>query len=67
MKEKNIRQLFPLSEQSDHFREFEELRQAATRFAIAVEEVCPVGADRSAAIRKIREAFWTAKAAIETE
>lgn len=41
-----------------------ELREAARQFAHVVNRCCPDGADKSAAIRKIREAVMTANAAI---
>jgi hypothetical protein len=41
-----------------------ELREAARQFAHVVNRCCPDGADKSAAIRKIREAVLTANAAI---
>jgi hypothetical protein len=43
---------------------FGELREAAREFAHVVNRCCPDGADKSAAIRKIREAVMTANAAI---
>ncbi len=41
-----------------------EIRQAALDFAEVIEEFVPDGADKSAAIRKIREAVMTANAGI---
>ena len=43
---------------------YKELRKQGLRFARAIMENCPPGADRSAAIRKVREAVMTANAAI---
>lgn len=40
------------------------IREAARNFAQAIETHCPVGADASAAHRKVREAMMTANAAI---
>jgi hypothetical protein len=43
---------------------YHELREAALRFAEKIEELVPDGADKAAAIRKVREAVMTANAAI---
>ncbi len=40
------------------------LRQVAKDFAMVILANCPPGADRSAAIRKVRDAVMTANAAI---
>ena len=40
------------------------IRLHATAFAYAILEVCPACADRSAALRKVREAAMTANAAV---
>ena len=40
------------------------LRAAAKQFAGVLFEICPPSADRSAAIRKLREAVMTANASI---
>lgn len=44
-----------------------DLREAAKTFAKAIDLYCPDGADKSAAIRKVREAVMTANAAIACE
>jgi hypothetical protein len=41
-----------------------EIREAAKAFAAVVVGCCPASADKTAAIRKIREAMMTANAAI---
>jgi len=38
----------------------QEVRLAARQFALAILENTPPSADQSAAIRKVREAFWSA-------
>lgn len=43
---------------------FQAINQAAKNFAEVVLQNCPAGADRSAAIRQIRDARMTANAAI---
>lgn len=43
---------------------YEKIRQAAKAFAEVVLELTPPSADQTAAIRKIREAVFTANAAI---
>ena len=45
---------------------YERLRAAALVFARAIEESVPAGPDRTAAIRKVREAVMTANAGIAT-
>jgi hypothetical protein len=40
------------------------LREAATQFAGVINEMCPESADKTAAVRKVREALFTANAAI---
>ena len=50
--------------EQDQIANFREIRKAAVSFATAVVENCPNCADRTAAIRKIREAMMTANAAI---
>jgi hypothetical protein len=46
---------------------YEELRAAARTFAEAIVRLTPVGADQTAAVRKVREAVMTANAAIALE
>jgi len=43
---------------------YEKLRSAAKSFAMAINDLCPESADKTAAIRKVREATMTANAAI---
>jgi hypothetical protein len=43
---------------------YEELRAAAKTFAEAIIRLTPPGADQTAAIRKVREATFTANSAI---
>lgn len=43
---------------------YEALRESAKHFAMMIWKSCPFGADRTAAIRKVREAVMTANAAI---
>jgi hypothetical protein len=43
---------------------YEALRSAARNFAEAMIANCPPSADRSAAVRKVREALMTANASI---
>jgi hypothetical protein len=43
---------------------YEELRPAAKEFARVIMALCPPCADRSAALRKLREAVMTANASI---
>lgn len=46
---------------------YERLRSAARVLAAAIADECPAGADRDAAVRKLREAVMTANAAIACE
>jgi len=48
----------------DQTPKYNELREAAKAFALTIERCCPACADRSAAIRLVREAVMTANAAI---
>lgn len=48
----------------DQVARYELLRHSAQIFAAQIIRHCPAGADRSAAIRKVREAVMTANAAI---
>jgi hypothetical protein len=52
---------------SNKDRQFSKLRDHAFEFIVAIEEECPPSADRSSAIRKVREAFFTACASITIE
>ena len=49
---------------SDDQVAYEKLRSAAKSFAMAINDLCPESADKTAAIRKVREATMTANAAI---
>lgn len=51
----------------DMTAKFLPLRDAIVSAAIAINELCPPGADRTAAIRKLKEAHMTANAAIVLE
>ena len=46
---------------------YEKLRSSARDFALAIIELTPPSADQTAAVRKVREAVWTANAAIACE
>lgn len=46
---------------------YEELRAAAMTLAETIVRLTPVGADQTAAVRKVREAVMTANAAIALE
>lgn len=43
-----------------------EIRKAAAELARVIDRHCPAGPDRSAAVRKVREAVMTANASIAT-
>ena len=43
---------------------YEKLRNAAKSFATAINEICPESADKTTAIRKVREAVMTANASV---
>ncbi len=43
---------------------YEEIREAALAFAKVIDRCAPASADKSAAIRKVREAVMTANASI---
>ena len=49
---------------SDDLVAYEKLRNAGKDFANAINELCPDSADKTAAIRKVREAVMTANASI---
>jgi hypothetical protein len=48
----------------DQLPKYQALREAALTFAEVIETTVPDGADKSAAIRHVREAVMTANAAI---
>lgn len=50
--------------QGDQLERYEKLRTAAKGFAMAINDLAPDSADKTAAIRKVREAVMTANAAI---
>lgn len=50
--------------QSDQLLAFQKLRESALTFANSINELVPDCADKTAAIRKVREAVMTANAAI---
>jgi hypothetical protein len=45
---------------------YSRIRAAAKVLARVIDECCPAGPDRSAAVRKVREAVMTANASIAT-
>lgn len=49
---------------SDDLVAYDKLRNAAKNFAKAINELCPESADKTAAIRKVREAVMTANASV---
>lgn len=49
---------------SDDLVAYDKLRSSAKAFASAINEICPESADKTAAIRKVREAVMTANASI---
>lgn len=49
---------------SDQTRTYEKLREAGKQFATTINDLCPESADKTAAIRKVREAVMTANASI---
>lgn len=51
----------------DQPRRYEEVRSAAKVLAQVIDLCCPDGADKTAAIRKVREAMMTANASIALE
>jgi len=48
----------------DQAQRYERIRAAGGEFARLLVELCPCSADRTAAIRKIREAVYSANASI---
>ena len=50
--------------ESDQLEKYARLRDAAHIFAEVINESCPESADKTAAIRKVREAVMTANASI---
>lgn len=48
----------------DTMQRYETIRDAAKHLALVIWKNCPYGADRTAAIRKLRETVMTANAAI---
>jgi len=53
----------PTPEQTESYQR---IRAAALALANVIDRECPAGADRTAAVRKIREAVMTANASIAT-
>jgi hypothetical protein len=49
---------------SDDLVAYERLRNSAKEFAKAINDLCPESADKTTAIRKVREATMTANASI---
>jgi hypothetical protein len=66
--DKQLRRLFTYhAPKEDQPERYAAIRQSAYEFAQVVMECCPNSADRSAALRKIREAMFTSNAAIALE
>ena len=49
---------------SDDLVTYDKLRSSARDFAKAINDLCPESADKTAAIRKVREAVMTANASV---
>jgi hypothetical protein len=49
---------------SDDLTTYEKLRSSGREFAKAINDLCPESADKTAAIRKVREAVMTANASV---
>ena len=63
-----INHWFTVHPPTDKQREsYELVREAGKALANTINRYCPDGADKSAAIRKVREAVMTANAAIACE
>lgn len=68
MDAEHIEKLFTYhSPKGDQPERYGKLREAAKVFAHAINDNCPDSADKTAAIRKVREAVMTANAAIALE
>lgn len=50
--------------EGDDLKKFKAIRDAGMELAIAINDNCPDSADKTAAIRKVREATMTANASI---
>ena len=67
-READIRDLFRYHAPSPEMTyKFEIVRAAIEAAALAIDAECPPGADRTAAIRKLKEAHMTANASIVLE
>lgn len=68
MKEKDIEEFFtyhpPVGDQAERYQE---IREAAKVLAYTINKNCEDSADKSAAIRKLRECVMTANASIALE
>jgi hypothetical protein len=53
--------------EGDQPRRYVEIREAGKELARKIHELCESGPDRTAAIRKVREAVMTANASIATK
>jgi len=51
----------------EQVEQYEDIRLIAKALALQIWDVCPPGPDRTAAIRKVREAVMTANAGIATQ
>ena len=63
--EDKLREIFTYhAPEGDQPERYERIRQAGLELALTIHRDCPISADASTAIRKIREAVMTANAAI---
>lgn len=63
----SIENLFTYHESNEEqIRSYIEIRHNAKELAYVINRVCPVGPDRTDAIRKLREVVMTANSAIAT-
>ena len=68
MELKELEDMFAYHETDASQRQrLESIREAGLQFAKVVFDCAPPSADRTAAIRKVREAMWTANSAIARE
>lgn len=51
----------------EKLEKFQVVRDAATAFAIAIDQNCPPSADRTAAVRQCQDALMTANRAIAND
>jgi hypothetical protein len=48
----------------DDLERYAKIRKAALAFALTIDDVCPESADKTTAVRKVREAMMIANASI---